>query len=86
MSDRATVTVDVHEAHGRIYARSDDLPGLILSDDDRQTLLSIVPTAIEALYRHKGFAVVRITLGSSSDNISTGPGSGFQRYDVELSK
>ncbi len=86
MSDRATVTVDVHEDHGRVYARSEDLPGLILSDDDRQTLLSIVPTAIEALYRYKGFTVVSVTLGSSSDNISTGPGPGFQRYDVELFK
>jgi hypothetical protein len=85
MSDHVSVKVDVHDAHGRVYARSEDLPGLILSHDDRQTLLSIVPEAIQVLYRHRGFAKVEVTLGSSSPNIEHA-GTGFQRYDVELSK
>jgi hypothetical protein len=84
--DERELTVNVHEAHGRVYARSEDLPGLILSDDSRQTLLSIIPAAIEALYREKGYADVKITAGSSSANIATGPGAGFQRYAVELFK
>jgi hypothetical protein len=64
--------------HGRVYARSEDLPGLILSDDNRNVLLKLVPTAIEALYRHKGFADVKISLGSSSPNIEEGPGAAFE--------
>jgi hypothetical protein len=84
--DQTELTVNVHEAHGRVYARSEDLPGLILSDDNRQALLSIIPAAIEALYREKGYADIKITAGSSSTNIATGPGAGFQRYAVELLK
>jgi hypothetical protein len=86
MSEHAIVTVDVHEAHGRAYARSEDLPGLILSDSSRKGLLDLVPAAIEMLYRHKGFTDVKISRGSSSPNIEEGPNAGFQCYDVELSK
>jgi hypothetical protein len=85
MNDHATVTVAVHEDHGRVYARSEDLPGLILSHDSRKTLLSVVPEAIKTLYRLKGFTDVQVTLGSSSPNIEQG-GTGFRRYDVELSR
>jgi hypothetical protein len=83
---RHELTVNVHEEHGRIYARSEDLLGLILSDDNRETLLSIIPEAIGELYRQKGWRVIAVTPGSSSPNIATGPEEGFQRYAVELSK
>ena len=83
MNEHATVKVDVHEERGRVYAFSDDLLGLILSHEDRQKLLLAVPEVIETLYRHKGFADVKVTLLSSSTNIATGPDRGFQRYNVE---
>jgi hypothetical protein len=84
MSDHEIVRVVVHEADGRVYARSKDLPGLILSDDNWLTLVSIVPAAIEALYRYEGFSDVKVTAGSSSPNIAAGPGPAFRRYNVEL--
>lgn len=64
--------------HGRVCARSEDLPGLILSGDNRKVLLKLVPTAIEALYRHNGFADVKISLGSSFPNIEEGSGAAFE--------
>jgi hypothetical protein len=50
-----TVTVDIHTENGRWYAGSDyrDILGLILSHEDREQLLSVVPEAIAALYKHK---------------------------------
>lgn len=83
MSDHVSVKVDVYDAYNRVYARNMDLPGLILSSDDRQELLSIVPTTIGMLYRHKGYAAVKVVPGSSSANIEQG-GAGFRLYDVEL--
>jgi hypothetical protein len=78
-----TVTVNLHEAHGRVYARSEELFGLILSDDNRSDLLSIIPKAIEVLYQHRGLKEVKVSLSSSSPDIEIGPG-GSQRYDVEF--
>jgi hypothetical protein len=80
------VTVNVHEDQGRFYARSEELLGLILSYQDRGALLEIIPKAMEALYRRQGYTTVKITPESSSADVETGPGAGFQRYAVELSK
>jgi hypothetical protein len=65
---------DVREVHveittrsdGRAYARSEELPGLILSDDNQAALLPIIGSTIEALYEHSGHRKPSVTLESSN--------------------
>lgn len=49
-----TVTLEDREDGGlRVY--SDDLPGLILSGSDRNSVGTKIAPAIQALFEHKGF-------------------------------
>ena len=65
---------------GRIYARSPELPGLLLSDDDSSALLPLIPSSIEQLYKYEGRSVTSVTLESSTvaDNVTS------QLYEVEF--
>lgn len=52
-----TVTLEDREDGGlRVY--SDDLPGLILSGEDREKVASRIVPAIRALFEYKGFQAV----------------------------
>ena len=65
---------DIREVHveittrsdGRAYARSEELPGLILSDDNQAALLPIIGSTIETLYEYSGRPKPSVTLESST--------------------
>jgi hypothetical protein len=65
---------DVREVHveittrtdGRAYARSEELPGLILSDDNQAALLPIIGPTIEILYEYNGRPKPIVKLESSA--------------------
>jgi hypothetical protein len=59
--DRTIVTVTLEDkAEGGLFVYSDDLPGLILSGPDAQHICDCIIPAIEAIFRHKGFADVHV--------------------------
>jgi hypothetical protein len=67
MSDVREVHVEITtRSDGRAYARSAELPGLILSDDDQATLLPIIGSTIETLYKYSGHPKPSVTLESST--------------------
>jgi hypothetical protein len=76
---------DIREVHveittrsdGRAYARSEDAPGLLLSADDAETLMSGIAQAIEQLFeRHTNVTLQRTTHPT--------PTIQWQIYEVEL--
>ena len=82
MPDLREVHVEITtRGDGRAYARSEELPGLILSDEGVDTLLPIIPPAIGALYEYGGHPKDKVTLESST---TTPGGTTHQCYLVDL--
>ena len=82
MPDLREVHVEITtRSDGRAYARSEELPGLILSDEDVDTLLPIIPPAIGTLYEYSGHPKAKVTLESST---TTPGGTTHQCYLVDL--
>jgi hypothetical protein len=55
-----SVTLEDRDDHG-LFVFSNDLPGLILSGADRETVCECIVPAIGAIFRHKGFADVHVS-------------------------
>ncbi|CDX23605.1 hypothetical protein MPLB_300007 [Mesorhizobium sp. ORS 3324] len=50
-----TITVALHDRNdGGLRVRSDDLPGLILSGDNKEAVIGMIIPAITALLQHAG--------------------------------
>jgi hypothetical protein len=60
--DVREILVDIEHAGDRYYTVSAQLPGLLLSDDDHDTLVGIVPDAIKVLIENDGRRVIHIAL------------------------
>jgi hypothetical protein len=78
---------DVREVHveittrsdGRAYARSEELPGLILSDENVADLLPIIGSTIQTLYEYGGHPKPSVTLESSN---TIGSNTTHQVYSI----
>ena len=61
MSELTIVAVQIEDREdGGLRVYSEDLPNLILSGRDKETVVSNIVPAIEAIFRHKGFSGVRV--------------------------
>lgn len=66
----STLTVTLHDREdGGVRVSSVDLPGLILSGEDRKTVIESISGAITALLEHGGLSVSRVTAAKSIGEI-----------------
>jgi len=67
-----SVTIEDRDDAGlRVF--SDDLPGLILSGQDRAKVLRSIAPAIQALFEHKGLTSVTVHATTSLDGLLKKP-------------
>lgn len=69
----STLTVTLHDREdGGLRVSSADLPGLILSAEDRHAVLNSIAPAIVALLEHRGFEGVTVKPAKSLSDMLNG--------------
>lgn len=63
------INISLTHSRGRVYASSNDMPGLYVSGYTADEVLQDIPEAIRALYEAEGIKVL-VTEAESSDDVT----------------
>lgn len=73
LNNITVVNVDITEREdGGIRVSSRDLPGLLLSGDNKEAIISSIAGAIEAIFEHRGYMNIKVDMARPVNEIMNG--------------